>query len=579
MKVCSIILLVFLTFLSVQSVTAQTPLPKGYFRSPLGIDLSVSGSFSEIRGNHFHSGVDFSVQQKIGLPVYAVADGVVSRIKVSPVGFGNALYIDHPNGFTSVYAHLAAYSDTITSYLREKQYRQKSFEVDLFPSNSKELIRVKKGQIIGYAGNSGSSEGAHLHFEIRDTHTERVINPLLFGFDVPDQLKPSISILSVYPGDRLSYAGNCCQDLRCGVQKVADGEYRLSQKDTLSLWGAFGFGVQAFDYQHNATDKNGFYTLTMMCDSKRFFTMICDSFAFDESRYVNATIDYSSNYSKGDRIVHSNVLPGNRLSFLYTEEGRGVVRFDDGKVHEIRILVSDINGNSSQLRFPVKAVKPAAFVEVPSDCHPDVVASFRYNTSNHYELNDLRVEIPAGCLYDNMEFRYHSESGKAGLFSDIHFLHEPQVPLHTRMKVSIRAEKVPARLHAKAVLVRVNAQGRRSNAGGGFENGWVTASVNLFGNYAIAVDTVAPSITPWAGNRKSKSCIKFTVGDNLSGIRLYRGEVNGNWVLVEWDPKNRMMTYNFDKMTPGGKNSFTLYLEDEKGNKSSKTVSFLAPGK
>ena len=186
MKIQPPLLFILLIFLPLADLFAQIVIPKEYFSSPLNIGLSLTGSFSEVRPNHFHSGIDFSVQQKEGFPVFAVADGVISRIKVSPVGFGNALYIDHPNGFTSVYAHLQAYNDTITGYLRAYQYKQKSFPVDLFPFNKKEFIRVKKGQIIGYAGNSGSSGGAHLHFELRNTRTENIINPLLFGFSITD---------------------------------------------------------------------------------------------------------------------------------------------------------------------------------------------------------------------------------------------------------------------------------------------------------------------------------------------------------------------------------------------------------
>jgi murein DD-endopeptidase MepM/ murein hydrolase activator NlpD len=177
-----------LIFLPIVKLFAQIDIPKDYFGSPLHIGLMISGSYSEVRPNHFHSGIDLKVQQKEGMPVYAVADGVISRIKVSPVGFGNALYIDHPNGFTSVYGHLQGYNDTIASYLRTYQYKQSSFEVDLFPKNKKDLIAVKKGELIGYAGNSGSSGGAHLHFEIRNTKTEHTINPLLFGFDIADNL-------------------------------------------------------------------------------------------------------------------------------------------------------------------------------------------------------------------------------------------------------------------------------------------------------------------------------------------------------------------------------------------------------
>jgi murein DD-endopeptidase MepM/ murein hydrolase activator NlpD len=260
---------------------AQIIIPVGYFSSPLGINLTETGSFAEVRANHFHSGIDFSIQQKEGLPVFAVADGVISRIKVSPVGFGNALYIDHPNGFTSVYAHMKGYNDTISEYLHANQYKKKSFEVDLFPENMKDFIYVKKGDVIGYAGNSGSSGGAHLHFELRDTKTEKIINPLLFGFNITDKIPPYIDFIKIYPEDKANFFASANNEaVRYDVKKMAGGECRLSPKDTIEAWGNFSVGVQAFDFNQNRSDRNGFYSLNMFADNVSFYSMTCDSFSF-----------------------------------------------------------------------------------------------------------------------------------------------------------------------------------------------------------------------------------------------------------------------------------------------------------
>jgi len=574
MKIQSLFLSFLLIFIPLANLVAQIAIPENYFSSPLNIPLSLTGSFAEVRPNHFHSGIDFSVQKKEGLPVFAAADGVISRIKVSPVGFGNALYIDHPNGFTSVYAHLKGYNDTITAYLRTNQYTLKSFDVDLFPVIKKDFIYVKKGQLIGYSGNSGSSGGAHLHFEIRNTKTENIINPLLFGFKLQDNYPPYIDFIKIYPNDNNSFIGSSGENTRFNLKKSGNGEYRLTSKDTLVLWGNFSIGVQAFDFNQNQSDRNGFYSMKMSVDNVEFFSLVCDSFSFDESRFVNASIDYRANYNFGNRIMKSNKLPGNRLSFFRPEANNGILTFTDDKIHEIIISVADQSANAINLRFWVKPQKPEGYVQVPNLPEGDTAIEFKYNKLNKFETNDLKVEIAPGCLYEDITFTYRKRPGSKGMFSEIHYLHDPEVPLQKKINIYIKASNLPQKLQSKALLVRVDREGDRSPAGGGFENGYVTTSTNLFDGYAIVVDTIAPVIKPSNENAKSKTSLKFTVYDNFSGIKTYIGEVNGKWVLVEWDPKNRLMIYRFDDLSQPGKNNFTLFVEDEKGNNRSYSTTF-----
>ncbi|MFZ4546089.1 MAG: M23 family metallopeptidase [Bacteroidales bacterium] len=575
MKHHKLFLFFLLILLPLHKLFAQIAIPIGYFSSPLDIELTITGSFSEVRSNHFHSGIDFSVQQKVGLPVFAVADGVVSRIKVSPVGFGNALYIDHPNGFTSVYAHLYGYNDTITSYLRTNQYKVRSFEVDLFPKNKKEYINIKKGQIIGYAGNSGSSGGAHLHFELRNTTTENIINPLLFGFIIPDKYPPIIDFLKIYPEDDNSFIGKSNDPIRLNLKKSGNREYRLSTKDTISLWGNFSFGLQAFDFNQSPNNRNGFYELRMFIDSTEFFVMVCDSFAFAESRYVNASIDYAENYKTGNRIIKSKKLAGNKLSFSNTETNRGVLALNDTKTHEINVLVGDVSGNTTKLKFWVKPQKPIGVVQVPFVTDSDSNIFFKYNKINKFETKDLKVELPLGSIYEDLVFQYRKASGSNSFFSEVHYLHDVETPIHNRIRISIKPTNLPQRLQSKAMLVRVDKNGKRSPAGGSYENGFVSSTTNIFDGFAITVDTIPPSIKPWAGNDKSKTYLKFTVSDNFSGIKTYKGTINDKWVLVEWDPKNKLMTYKFDNMVETGTNTFILHLEDEKGNNSSYTSTII----
>lgn len=574
MKIKTSLLFLVLIMIPLASLKAQIAIPKEYFSSPLNIGLTVTGSFSEIRPNHFHSGIDFNVLKKEGLPVFAVADGVISRIRVSPFGFGNALYIDHPNGFTSVYAHLKSYNDTITEYVHVNQYTLKSFDVDLFPKNKKEIICIKKGDLIGYAGNSGSSGGAHLHFELRNTQTENIINPLLFGFNVPDNFPPYFDFIKIYPEDDNSFIGSVTNATRFNVKKTGSRDYRLSSKDTLSLWGKLSVGVQAFDFHQNQRDHNGFYSMKMFVDRSGFFSMVCDSFSFDESRYVNASIDFAANYNSDNRIVKSKKLPGNQLSFFTSNAENGVLTFTDEKIHEVVVAVSDLAGNTINLRFWVKSQKPGGFVKVPFIPDVDSAILFRYDKTNRFETNELVVELPSGSLYEDLTFTYNRSPGSTGMYSAIHYLHNAEVPLQSRIKVAVKAKGLPQNMRTKALLVRVDRDGKRSPAGGSYENGYVSASTNLFDGYAIVIDTIPPVIRPWTENSKSKTSLKFTVSDNFSGINTYRGEVNGEWALVEWDPKNKLMIYRFDEVAQTGNNTFNLYLEDEKGNKSKYSTTF-----
>jgi hypothetical protein len=468
---------------------------------------------------------------------------------------------------------MKGYNDTITEYVRTNQYKMKSFEVDLFPANKKEHIYVKKGQLIGYTGNSGSSGGAHLHFELRNTKTENIINPLLFGFNLQDNYPPYIDFIKIYPEDENSYIGSSNAITRFNVKKSGNGAYCLTTKDTISLWGNFSIGAQAFDFNQNQSDRNGFYSMKMFVDSAEFFSLVCDSFSFAESRYVNATIDFSANYSLGSRIIKSRKLPGNHLSFLKSKKD-GILSFTDDKVHEISVLVADESNNTINLRFWIKPQKPAGFVQVPLIPEADTSLLFKHNKFNKFETNDLKVEIAPGCLYQDITFKYWKRPGSKGMFSEIHFLHDPEVPIHSKIKVSIKATSLPQNLQSKALLVRIDREGDRSPAGGSYENGYVVTSTNLFDGYAIVVDTIPPVIKPSSENAKSKTSLKFIVSDNFSGINKYKGEVNGQWALVEWDPKNKLMVYKFDTVAIPGKNKFSLFLEDEKGNKTSYSTTF-----
>ncbi len=556
-------LLAGLLFLGLQAVQAQTPnttYPKDYFGSPLNIPLTATSSFAEIRPSHWHSGLDFSVQRTEGLPVKAVADGYVSRLKVQAGGFGNAVYINHPNGYTSVYAHLQKYNQAIASYVNKQQYAQESFEVDLFPSAS--VLPVKKGDIIGYSGNTGNSFGAHLHFEIRNTATEKIINPLLFGYNPNDKYPPAIDLVKVY--NYASAANNDLANSKIYTQVASSSTlYKLKGVDTLKTWGRTAFGVQASDVMYATGDKNGWYSVRLYIDDKLYCEQVLETFAFAETRYMNACIDYKDYYNSGRKILRFQQLPGNKMSNFKTLIGDGTFDFSDEKFHTVRMEVADVSGNTTQCIIPVLSQKSKEFPEKQT---PGIDAHlFAWNKENTFKTDNLQLSIPVGCLYDNIDFEYLEIPKTKEVYSVYCKLHDPTVPLHQKMTVSIKPEGLPEKLYSKALLVRIDRDGKRSAAGGSYKNGWVTAETNLFDTYAVAIDTIKPKIT---FVEQTANAIRFTISDNLSGIATYRGTIDDKWVLMEYDAKNRALVYRFDNRLKTGKNAFKLVVTDAKGNQT-----------
>ena len=564
---------------------AQKVLPKNYFISPLDTLLQETGAFGELRLNHFHSGVDFRTHEREGLPVHAVAGGKIVRIKVSPFGFGRALYIDHPNGFTTVYGHLQKFSPELEKYIRKEQYKQQSFDVDVFPS---EIIAVKQGDIIAYSGNSGASYGPHLHFEVRDTRSERPINPLYFGFPVTDTLSPFINLFEAYPIGRSSMVDDTAVPARFDVVKDSTGIFHLKSNDTLRIFGRAAFGVQAFDYFYNRRDQNGYYSLSLYDNSSLIFQYAADSFAFDESRYINACLDYKSYYLKGNRVLQTNRLPNNKFSLYNRDNGPGVISFTNGKLHRLDMVISDFAGNKARLEVFAKGYIPADYLMIPdtSVTKFDTIANFLYKQINTFHTSELTVVIPGEALYDTLAFGYSRLPRLKNTYSALHLLHSPLTPLQQRITVSIKADSLPVRLRDKALLVRI-ADGKRNPSDAVWKDGYVTGKTWYFGYYTIGVDTIPPKIKPVPLPRRPRSRkhhhqpqpkrtkLSFVVNDNFSGIDSYKATINGKWALMEYDEKNDLLTYSYDDLLKPGKNSFRLTVSDEKGNKATyfKTIS------
>jgi murein DD-endopeptidase MepM/ murein hydrolase activator NlpD len=566
--ICNLLLVVFVT----HDLPAQKRVyPTDYFRPPVDFRILLSGTFGEIRANHFHSGIDIKTGGAEGAKVYAVADGYVSRIKVSPYGFGKALYITHPNGFVSVYGHLKGYNSAIGEYVKTAQYRAENFEIELFPSPDE--LPVRRGEVVAISGNSGSSGGPHVHFEMRDEATQKIINPLLFGYEVKDFYKPRITSVKIYPEDANSAVNGSSRAVRYLTEGWGEG-HRLAGNPAIRLSGNISFAIQAFDQQNDTDNKNGPYGIALYIDSLLVYEFRMETFAFDQTRYVNSLLDYEELVRNNVRLQRTCIDPGNKLDIYDEVKNRGIFNFSDSLTHTIRYEVTDVPGNVAVLEFRVQSVvsgqQSAVSGQQSLQSQP---STFNYNASNHFENTSVILDAPKGVFYKSFEFRYDSARRVTGTYSSIHKIHNRYTPVHDYITLAIRPQGLPERLRLKALLVRMNDEGAGfSSAGGAFEepDGFVRAKIREFGNYAVAVDTIPPKIRPVNAesfkNLAGATAVKFTISDELSGIASYRGTLNGKWILMDYDAKNDLLIYMIDERLLAGQNAFELKVTDAKGN-------------
>jgi len=573
MRLCKLCLLPVLWLLSFTAIFPQHPYPTDYFISPVTIPISLSANFGELRANHFHSGVDIRTQQVEGKPVVAVADGYVSRIFISATGFGRAVYIDHPNGYTSVYGHLKSFSGGIAEFTREEQYRKESFAIDISVPAGK--LPVKKGEVIALSGNSGTSFGPHLHFEIRDAAKQQPIDPILFGLNIPDFIRPKIKKIKVYPVGDSSLVQYGCNPVIREVAGWGMGHY-LKTRDTLKVWGKVAFGIKATDLMNGSGSENGVNVIELYVDSLLVFSQYLTRFDFADTRYINSVIDYAEKQQSGMLFQRSVVDPGNQIPLFGEVIDRGIITITDTRPHEIKYIVKDGHGNASRLIFYILGVKPATGKEMACQKQQDYTRWFKWNEENSFKSGDLDIHLPNGVLYNDLGFRYTREPRTGNLFSAIHGLHDRFTPLHTYCDLKIKPEGLKSRYHSKAIIVKADGE-KRSSVGGKWENGFVTTRIREFGRYAVMVDTIAPVITPRnVYNNKNIAAQKeifIKIYDNLSGIDKYRATINGKWVLMEYDAKKRLLIYHIEDATmPRGRNTFVLEVKDAVGNKAAFTA-------
>lgn len=533
-------------------------------RKPMDIPVLLSGNFGELRSNHFHSGIDFKTQGVEGKPIHSVQDGYVSRISVSPWGYGNGLYITHPDGTTTVYGHLQKFSQKITAYLKEKQYEQESFNVNL--SLTPDELPVKEGELVALSGNTGSSGGPHLHFEVRDTETEEPMDPIEYYKDlIKDTQAPKIQGIMVYSMPGKGVVNGSRRKLELKPVTAKNGKQTLNGK--IEAWGEIGLAVKGYDYMDNTSNIYGIKDITLTADSQVIFHSNLDRFAFDESRYLNSFTDFEEWKEHRSFYIKSFVDPGNRLRFIESLN-RGILTIDEPRTYHLTYQLADAFGNTTQLSIQIEG-KEQPIPEVDTEN----TELFHWWSDNRFGAKGIRLTIPKGNLYDDLYFRYSVKEDSTALGAT-HILHNKPVAFHKSAKLSLRLQTDTLENKQQYGIVRLQ-NGRRSWTGGVYRNGWVDADIKEMGSYTLGQDLVPPTITPlnpatWV----SKQAIALRLSDNLSGVQTYRGEIDGQYVLFEMNSKS-VITYHFDKeRLARGKHTLKLVVTDACGNQSTYTYPF-----
>ncbi|MGE0088196.1 MAG: M23 family metallopeptidase [Bacteroidales bacterium] len=544
---------------------------KPSFQSPVDFPIYLAGNFGEIRAEHFHAGIDIKTQGVEGKKIYSVDDGYISRIKITANGYGKTLYVDHPNGYTSVYGHLSTFTSEINSLIKNLQYQNKKFEIDYFPKADE--LKVKKGDLIAFSGNTGQSSGPHLHFEIRDSRNQNPLNPLLFNFPITDNIAPVFNSFIIYPTSKNSLINGIHQPGFYNLIKE-NGDYRIA--DTLKLSGKFYFGYEIYDFLNGSKNRCGIYTLSVLINNEEVYYHLIDNIAFSEMGYVKSHIDYSEKIRTKKTVQTTYIAPNNNLSIYKKRNNQGIFDFSSDSIFNIQLIATDVHGNKSNISFIVRGTSITN--NQTTDYHANTTP-YDWNVENRFSTENIQLIFPAKIFFDTLSFTYATADPMENSYSLVHKIHNKYTPILKSYSASIKTINLPAELTEKALIVQKNGNDKIVAFGGDYINGYITTPLKEFGDYYVLVDTLAPLTTPILKEKNiihPDSTIRFTIKDDLSGIKTYNGYIDNNWALFEYDQKNDLLFYILDgqRINRNTNHELELFVIDKKENISTYYTTF-----
>lgn len=560
-----ILLLTYLTGFSLYLLAQPPSYPQNYFRHPLDIPMQLSANFGELRPNHWHMGLDVRTNAKENLPVYAAAEGYIAKVGIRPQSFGRYIIINHPNGLSTLYAHLNDFYPELENYVTEQQYKQQSWAVEL--SFEKNQFPLTKGAFFAYSGNTGGSKGPHLHFEIIDTKTDKRLNPLLFNFPLQDNFPPSLIKLAMYDRSKSVYA----QTPVFFALKNTDSGYIIPKKPVIKMGlDKISFAIQAYDKMGGGGSNNGVYSAKLYLDDEPQVSFILDSIDYNETVYMNAHIDYRIDYNGGVYLQHLSQLPGDHCPVYKQIKGDGVINLSDTNMHLISIDIKDPNGNTSQLNFAVQYDDSLA----EEDLYQNYSLKFAPNKMNVVEKEDFKMQLSEDCLYDTVPVLYYrNNSASYNSVTALHQVNDASYPTHDDVTVSIKPTKIiPEEWKDKLIMQRTGKGSTIRKVS--LQNGWLTAMFGDFGSFQVLADVTPPQINELGKgdtiDLSAASRIVFSPADNFGIVKNFRVELDSQWLRFTND-KSRNWIYKFDDRCPYGVHQLTATATDLVGNVTRKT--------
>lgn len=537
---------------------AQNNYPQNYFRNPLNIPINLAANFGAVRSNHFHMGLDIRTNSQENLQVVAAADGYVSRIKVERYGFGNAVYITHPNGYTTVYAHLNKYFDKLDEYVKERQYKDEKWEQDII--FSPDQFPVTKGQLIALSGNTGGSAGPHLHFEIRDTKTEECVNPLLFGFAIPDNVAPIISGLYWYDRRFSTYEPGAN-----GIAVKKAGNVYTSNIVQVNS-SQISFAIKAVD-KANQGFNLGIYDAELLMDGKLIYHFKIDKVHYNDTRYLNGCIDYTKFVRDKMSIQHLSNLPGMKLKD-YSSGSDGIINIQDNEIHNIEIILKDVKGNTSRLTTKIQLAKD-------SDKVSSGDKTLKPNEAKTIKTENAEINLSKNAVYDAVNFTIFEKADPEAVSNAV-VLNGSYIPVHDYFTLKIKSNRKLTDEEKNKTVIELNYGSDKNIIKAKWNGDWAEEEFNRLGTARLLFDNSLPSVSPsWKdGTLISSGLLRLKGTTKIGDIESFRAELDGKWLRFVRTKDD--FVYVFDEKCPKGSGSHTLKVTtfNTAGNANTQTFTF-----